>query len=494
MLVVIAAALFVVDFSLADHTKVFSVSDIKSMPPVSGSYRSINRWKTIKTFSVKGVPFYGMLARAGVTDGKATVTIVAPDGYFWPGPKSKLTVTELKRKNSLGLVPVIAYKMDGSGLDPEPDGTGPLRYVAPQYSPDDMNKPSWVSNARVIQVGPTAKGVKAPDAKKVPSDEIWVSGNIPDVFPFSIYIPVGIAVAGLVVLVMGLFMAFRKRGAKDGVGVVAGVLLCLFATMAVFGLAGPRTCQAATSVTFSKADLQSMPATSAHYTFLKQQPPYTYYEGDYTGVALSYVLEQKLNLDAGASGVVVKATDGYSVNLTLGQVNNTYAGGLKIIVAYSKSGSALTGDEGPLRLIVPQTKPGNHDQGSDPNTPMCERMVNSIEVTPAAGVAAPGSVPSGSVAVFGSVTSPAPVNPSPTPQPQSQTTTTTTRQQAQAQAAAAAAPAEAQAQASASLDTLNKAFGGAHGLATWLTGAWMPYVLPGQVGLLMWLAYTHSGM
>ena len=492
---VIAAALFVVDFSLADHTRVFTLGDIKAMPPVSGSYRSINRWKTVKTFSVKGVPFYKLLAQTGITDGKATVTVIAPDGYFWPGPKGKLTLTDLKRKNSLGLVPVIAYRMDGTTLDPEPDGTGPLRYVAPQYSQDEMNKPSWVSNARVIQVGPKIKGVKAPNAKKVPSGEIWVSGNIPNQYPFSIYIPVGIAIAGLVVLVVGLFVALRKRGAKDASGLLAGVLLCLLVTSAVFGLAGPRTCQAATSVTFSKADLQSMPATSAHYTFLKQQPPYTYYEADYTGVALSYLLEQKLNLDAGASGVVVKSSDGYTVDLTLGQVNNTYAGGLKIILAYAKSGAALAGDEGPLRLIVPQTKPGKYDQGSDPNTPLCGRMVNAIEVKPSAGVAAPGSVPSGSVAVYGSASAPAPVTPSPAPQPQTQTTTTTSsQQQAQAQQAAAQAPAAAQARTNASLEIVNKAFGGAHGLATWLTGAWMPYVLPGRVGLLLWLAYTHSGM
>jgi len=87
------------------------------------------------------------------------------------------------------------------------------------------------------------------------------------------------------------------------------------------------------------------------------------------------------------------------------------------------------------------------------------------------------------------------VTPNPAPRPQTQTTTTTSsQQQAQAQQAAAQAPAAAQAQANASLEIVNKAFGGAHGLATWLTGAWMPYVLPGRVGLLLWLAYTHSGM
>jgi DMSO/TMAO reductase YedYZ molybdopterin-dependent catalytic subunit len=489
LLVVVAAALFVVEYSLADHTRVFNVGDIKALPSVSGAYRSINRWKTVQTFSFKGVPFYRLLAQAGVTDGKATVTIISPDGYFWPGPKGKLTVAELKRTNSLGLIPVIAYQMDGSALDPEPDGTGPLRYVAPQYSQDEENKPSWVSNARVVQVGPTAKGVKAPNAKKVPSDEIWISGSIPSVFPFSIFIPVGIAVAGLVGLVVGLFIAFRKRGSKDVSAAAAGVLLCLLVSSAVFGIGGPRTCQAATSVTFSKTDLESMPATSGHYTFLKQQPPYTYYEADYTGVALSYLLEQKLNLDAGASGVVVKCTDGFSVNLTLGQVNNTYPGGLKIILAYAKGGAALAGDEGPLRLIVPQTTPGNHDQGGDPNTPSCARMVNVIEVTPAAGVAAPVSVPSGSVAVFGAVTSPAPANPSPAPQPQGQATTTTT-QQTQAQQAAAAA----RAQANAPLDAINRTFGDPRHILSWLMASTFAGAIPGRAGRAFMLLYYLCGI
>jgi DMSO/TMAO reductase YedYZ molybdopterin-dependent catalytic subunit len=489
LLLVVAAALFVVDYSLADHTRVFSVGDVKALPSVSGAYRSINRWKTVQNFSVKGVPFHELLAKAGVTDDNATVTVISPDGYFWPGPKDKLTVTELKRKNSLGLIPVIAYQMDGSSLDPEPDGTGPLRYVAPQYSPDEENKPSWVSNARVIQVGPTAGGVKAPDAKKVPNDEIWISGSIPSVYPFSTFTPVGIAVAGLVGLAVGLFMAFRKRGSKGAGGAVTGVLLCLLVYSAAFGIGGPRMCQAATSVTFSRADLESMPATSGHYTFLKQLPPYTYFEADYTGVALSYLLEQKLNLDAGASGVVVKCTDGFSVNLTLGQVNNTYVGGLKIILAYAKGGAALAGDEGPLRLIVPQTTPGNHDQGGDPNTPLCARMVNVIEVTPAAGVAAPGSVPPGSVAVFGSVTLPAPANPSPAPQTQGQATTTTTQQTLAQQAAAAAT-----AQANAPLDAINRTFGDPRHMLSWLMASTFAGAIPGRAGRAFMLLYYLCGI
>jgi len=464
---------------------VLNTSQLKAMQRASGDYRSINRWKTIATFQFDGVPFTEILKKAGVTSPAASVRVLASDGYFWPKVNTKLTPADLARKNSKGLAPIVAYKTGGKDLDPEPDGTGPLRYVAPQYSPTDMNKPSWVSNLRLIEVGPLPKGYKAPNAKKVPVNEVWVYGRVSASGPVALWIPVVVGGAGLLVLAFVIVEYVVKRrkesdgkpAAADSPGSVpiALALLLVLALVAGACVLGAVPGRAATSVTYSMADLKAMPAFSGHYTFLKQLEPYTYYEENYKGVSLSTLLQQKLRLDAGASKLVVKARDGYSVDLSIAEALQTYPGNLMSIIAYEKSGSALSaGDEGPLRLIVPQAHPGKRDQGGDANTPKCERMVYSIEVDPVpAGVQAPplSSVPEGSLAVYGAVSQPlAPApQPAPTPQP------------APSQPAARpSVPAAAQPQP-ATPDAKTKAvayFAGSKGFVTCLTGAAFSGILP----------------
>jgi hypothetical protein len=187
-------------------------------------------------------------------------------------------------------------------------------------------------------------------------------------------------------------------------------------------LALPRDCSCRADPgrrTFSMGELIAMPAFAGHYTFLKSQEPFTYYEEDYKGVPLSYLIEEKLSISPGASGVKVIARDGYEISMSLVQVRKTYPGGLKIIIAYEKSGAPLAGDEGPLRLIVPQNVPGSKDQGGESNTPLCARMIYAVEVQPLPdGEQAPeaSEVPEGSLAVCGAVSEPAP-QPQPTPTP-----------------------------------------------------------------------------
>ena len=66
--------------------------------------------------------------------------------------------------------------MNGAALEPEPSGSGPLRLVMPQYAETDVNKPSWVSNVRLIEVGPLERGASQPDAASVPLDQVWLYG------------------------------------------------------------------------------------------------------------------------------------------------------------------------------------------------------------------------------------------------------------------------------------------------------------------------------
>ena len=150
-------------------------------------------------------------------------------------------------------------------------------------------------------------------------------------------------------LIMGDALLHERLSGRDEAAKTA-VLILLAVALAfslALGMPGRAAGQAAeNSQVFSRSELQSMPAFSGHYTFLKSQEPFTYYEEDYEGVPLSYLLEGAMQLEPGAQGVVVRCTDGYKVNLSLSQAKQTYPGGLKAIVAYSKGGQPLSGDEG----------------------------------------------------------------------------------------------------------------------------------------------------
>ena len=251
----------------------------------------------------------------------------------------------------------------------------------------------------------------------MPVDEIWIYGDVPAVYPFSILIPIVLLLAGIAALVEGLILHVSGRRGRGAPGAAAQMLLLPAVAsllMAAYPLLAPQRCVCRADPgarTFSVDELRAMPAFSAHYTFLKSQEPYTYYEADYRGVPLAYLLEQRLNLAPGATGVQVLARDGYKVSLSLDQVRAVYSGGLKVIIAYERDGATLGGEEKGLRLVVPQTVPGNKEQGGDANTPLCARKVYAVEVLPlGAGeqAPAPGTVPEGSLAVIGAVSEPAP--------------------------------------------------------------------------------------
>lgn len=498
-LLVAAVATLVVGVVFREDFRVVTIDEVKSMPRVSGTYRSINNWKTVENTRFKGVTVVELLSGIGVDNPAATAKLIAPDGYFWPAVGDKLTVKELSEASPDELFPIVAFELDGAALDPEPDGSGPLRYVAPQYTESDVNKPSWVSNLRLIEVGPIEKGFEKPDAADVPVEEVWVYGNVPVQYPLSMYIPIALAVAGLAALAAALYLRRRSRksaGGAEKAAALAALLLVLAASM----LAGsPQRCAGQATSVFTLEELKGMPSFSGHYTFLKQLPPYTFYEADYTGVPLSYLLQEKLSLQPGAGGVVVRARDGYTANLSMAQVNNTFPGGLKTIIAYAEGGSALAEDEGPLRLIVPQQNQGNHDQGGDPNTPLCARMVYAVEVTPVpTGVVAPSpdSVGEGSLAVYGAVAqkppepAPAPA-PSPSPAPAPQPADSTPQQSSAPtapQPIAAGTPEDVGAQA------MGRYFGGPSGLLSWVVGSSFMYALPNQAGRALWFVLWMAGV
>jgi|GEM_PF-1534530 len=502
ILLAVSASLFAWRYAGADKVRVLSVDQVRALPAAGGSYRSINNWKTVEVTSFKGVRVYDLLRRSGVDDADATVKLIAPDGYFWPKVGTTMTLRQLARPNPSGVYPLIAFDLDGKPLDPEPDGSGPLRYVAPQYSVTETNKPSWVSNLRLVQVGPLEKGAKAPDAKKVPVDQLWVYGDVPVSYPVGLVAPLLTGIIGLVVLILSIF----TRGVKHGEDLAAGgpgaaVLIMVLVVVASMAMGGfPPSCGAQQApIVFSKAQLTSMPAVSAHYTFLKQQPPYTYYEADYKGVALPYLLGQKLQLQPGASQVVVRARDGYLATLSLAQVNASYPGNakhpgsLQVMIAYAKEGGQpLSGDEGPLKLVVPQSKPGNHDQGSDPNTPLCVRMAYAVEVQPLpAGVSQPdpATVPAGSIAVYGAVSTPAPAPAATTPQAaptlQPQPTVQATDPAATSPAASPAATT-----GNAALDALITYYGDSAGLGLSIAATALLTPIPRPLGITLGLLYS----
>ena len=111
------------------------------------------------------------------------------------------------------------------------------------------------------------------------------------------------------------------------------------------------------SLTLSAADLASMPREKA--TVPEQDGTQVEYEG----VSLREVLKRagapigKLRGKALSSCVLAKASDGYQVVFTLGEIDPEF-GNEQIIIADKRDGKPLFGYQGPFRITVPHDKAG----------------------------------------------------------------------------------------------------------------------------------------
>jgi hypothetical protein len=88
--------------------------------------------------------------------------------------------------------------------------------------------------------------------------------------------------------------------------------------------------------------------------------------GDYTfeGVSLSEILKRagapnggSLRGNALVSYILAKASDGYQVVFTLGEIDASF-GNTPILIADRRDGAPLTGNQGSLRLVVPNDHEG----------------------------------------------------------------------------------------------------------------------------------------
>ena len=147
--------------------------------------------------------------------------------------------------------------------------------------------------------------------------------------------------------------------------ILLGVVLCLALSMPLVAVASPESdggfeADAVSAAspnyrTFTEADLKSMKKytqtldvggdivsitetlAGGHYTCQKNSDPYTYFEQDWKGVSLSYLLEQEVGLKPGTTGIRVIADDNYAVTLTLDEMRqNSNPRGLDTILAYMK--------------------------------------------------------------------------------------------------------------------------------------------------------------
>lgn len=165
--------------------------------------------------------------------------------------------------------------------------------------------------------------------------------------------------------------------------------------------------------TFLGPDLKSMPYDGGNYTCLKAQPPYTYFEQEWFGVPLSYLLDTEIGLKDGTTGIKVIADDGYSTTLTLAEVRMTNPDGLHTLLAWKRGAVDKKGGpyediddtEGPFRLVVPQKKIGPHGVGTE-NWNRAVQRVRAIEVQPTSpGIpsAVTDKTPVGQVVVYGNI-------------------------------------------------------------------------------------------
>ena len=193
---------------------------------------------------------------------------------------------------------------------------------------------------------------------------------------------------------------------------------------------------------FTEAYLKALPSSSGHYTLTKSSSPYNYFEQDWKGVDLSYLLETEVGLAAGTTGIKIQADDGYGRNHSLDDMRGaSNPRGLKTLLAYMYAAASadnphapdpvgapwvapLTPDtlvsnaDGPFRSVLPQTvegpsslnaaysPPGN---GTSGNWSKSVKMVRAIEVLPLpAGMtelnaAQLGALPDDQVLVYGNI-------------------------------------------------------------------------------------------
>jgi hypothetical protein len=134
----------------------------------------------------------------------------------------------------------------------------------------------------------------------------------------------------------------------------------------------------------SMADLKALPATSG-YGGWKNKTGNITAPVSWKGVSIVSLIE----LAGGGSSVKVTASDGYVQPLSAGELGGgvtmydpatgeaiaSISGSLRVILAYSKDGSSLGGDEGPLRIAFVSPEKDQVTDGSN-----WVRMVVKIEV------------------------------------------------------------------------------------------------------------------
>jgi DMSO/TMAO reductase YedYZ molybdopterin-dependent catalytic subunit len=114
-------------------------------------------------------------------------------------------------------------------------------------------------------------------------------------------------------------------------------------------------------LTITLKDLKSLPQTSANVYYNTGRGPVS---SKFTGVLLWDLLQKAgIKTDPAIKNhilqkiIVVRATDGYAVALTAGELHPQF-GGHQVIVVYKQDGKLLGEDDGMARLVFPGDKAG----------------------------------------------------------------------------------------------------------------------------------------
>jgi hypothetical protein len=135
----------------------------------------------------------------------------------------------------------------------------------PQYAETDVNKPSWVSNVRLIEIGPVKEGNQAPDAQEVPVDEVWIYGNIPTQYALPLLLPILLLLAGIILLIAVAFVYTRGKRAGESISQVVAIIVAAALVLSATPLLSPSRSRCLADPggrVFSKGELAAMPALS----------------------------------------------------------------------------------------------------------------------------------------------------------------------------------------------------------------------------------------
>ncbi|MBN2169573.1 MAG: hypothetical protein JW738_10040, partial [Actinobacteria bacterium] len=160
------------------NRKTFTVDQLKSIKSFTSTYHWKNKADVEGDTTFTGIPADFLIDNiTGLLDSATSVMNYASDGW---GFKDEWTLDEIRDTYANGNKFLYAWNADGTDLEPDPGGDGPIEMIKPQFDPDDTNTSKWLKWTRNISVMPDDDNPRLDDAAlaAMPTDRVIATGSI----------------------------------------------------------------------------------------------------------------------------------------------------------------------------------------------------------------------------------------------------------------------------------------------------------------------------